>query len=110
MSQQVTPRWKEKRTDETRKVEEHLRREFPCTDAYRFNSVSLRVRVVDPRFEGKSEEERAAMVEPVVAELPSETQADIMGLLLLSPSETPPALNRKSLANLEFEDPSDSDL
>ena len=109
MSQTTTPRWEAKRTDETRRVEEHLRREFPGADAYRFNSVSIRVRVIDPRFEGKSDEERDAMVEPLLHQLPPDTQADIMTLLTLSPNE---AAHRplKSLGNLVFEEPSDSEL
>jgi len=110
MSQTTTPRWETKRTDETRRVEEHLRREFPRSDAYRFNSVSIRVRVIDPRFEGKSEEERDAMVESLLHQLSPDTQADIMTLLTLSPNEAGPTFTKRSLANLEFEDPSDSEL
>jgi hypothetical protein len=110
MSQQTTPRWETKKTDETRRVEEQLRRQFPRTDAYRFNSVSIRVRVIDPRFTGKSDEERDAMVEPLLKQLPPDTQADIMNLLTLSPDEVGADFTRKSLVNLEFEDPSESTL
>ena len=46
--------WEEKKTEETRKIESLFRTEFPQTDAYRFNSASIRVRVIDDRFEGKS--------------------------------------------------------
>jgi hypothetical protein len=97
------------RTDETRSVERVLRQEFPKTDAYRYNSASIRVRVIDPRFEGKSTEERDAMVEPLLEKLPEPTQADIMTLLTLSPGEADASL-QKSLANAEFDDPSDSML
>jgi hypothetical protein len=82
-----------------------LRKEFPGTDAYRYNSASIRVRVVDPRFEGKSTEERDAMVEPLLARLPESIQADIMNLLTLYPNETADSF-KAFVANAEFDDPS----
>src|SRR5260370_32433551 len=97
------------KTAETRKVEKVLRKEFPNTDAYRYNSASIRVRVIDPRFEGKSDEERDAMVEPLLERLPEPTQSDIMNLLTVAPSELR-NLSKKSLLILEFEDPSPSRL
>ena len=109
MSQRTKRRWEEMRTDESRHVEEVLRKEFPKTDAYRYNSASIRIRVIDPRFEGLEFDERDAMVEPLLKQLPEEIQADIMTLLTLSPSERK-KLSRKSLVNLEFEDPSPSIL
>jgi len=66
MSQQVQSHWAFKRTAETRRVEDALRQVFPNTDAYRYNSASIRVRVIDDRFKGKSIEERDAMVEPLL--------------------------------------------
>ncbi len=110
MSQHTTPRWETMRTAETRHVEQFLRREFPNTDAYRFNSASIRVRVIDPRFEGKSTEDRDAMVEPLLDQLPEETQADIMNLLTLSPTEVLSEFSKESLVNAEFDDPSPSTL
>ena len=66
--------WAAKRTDETRKVEEVLRNEgFEQVDAYRYNSASIRVRVVDPRFEELPADERDAMVEPYLDQLPERT-------------------------------------
>lgn len=109
MSQKTKRRWEAMRTAESGQVEDLLRKEFPKTDAYRYNSASIRVRVIDPRFEGKSHAERDAMVEPLLKQLPEEIQADIMNLLTLAPSERK-KLSRKSLANLEFEDPSPSML
>jgi hypothetical protein len=100
-------RWKRMRTDETRQVEQLLRTEFPQTDAYRYNSASIRVRVIDERFEDKSTEERDAMVEPLLEKLPESTQSDIMNLLTVAPSELH-NLSKKSLLILEFEDPSRS--
>jgi len=109
MSQRTMPRWKSKRTAETRKVEELLRTRFPGADAYRYNSASIRVRIIDPRFEGLSPEQRDALVEPLLDQLPENTQADIINLLTLSPSEVAGSTSR-SLPNIEFEDPSPSML
>lgn len=109
MSTVTEPRWKSMRTDETRRIEDLLKTKFPRSDAYRYNSASIRVRVIDPKFEGKSAEDRDAMVEPLLAKLPAETQGDIMTLLTLTPDETATS-RRKELANLEFEDPSPSTL
>jgi hypothetical protein len=107
MSQQIVSRWESMRTGETRKVEKLLRRVFPQTDAYRYNSASIRVRVTDPRFEGKSTEQRDGMVEQLIEELPKKTQADIINLLTLTPAER---ADFKSLPNAEFEDPTPSKL
>jgi hypothetical protein len=97
------------RTDETRMVEAVLRKAFPNTDAYRYNSASIRVRIIDPRFEGKSTAKRDAMVEPILEQLPEATQADIMNLITLYPDETTKSTNAL-VANAEFEDPSPSML
>src|SRR5580704_15859070 len=102
MSQHTITRWKSLRTKETREVEKLLREKFPHSDAYRYNSASIRVRVTDPRFEGKSNEQRDAMVEPLIDLLPQKTQADIINLLTLTPAERTNPSNR-SLANAEFE-------
>ena len=90
-------------------MEETLRKVFPESDAYRYNSASIRVRVIDPRFEGKSAEQRDDMVEPLLEQLPRDIQADIMNLILLAPNEIANSLT-KMLANAEFEDPSESTL
>jgi stress-induced morphogen len=104
-SNRVEPRWEAKRTDETRMVENLLRSEFAVVDAYRHNSASIRVRVIDPRFEGKSIEERDDMVDTLLRQMPEETQADIIMLVTLAPTETKTSF-QKSLANQVFEDPS----
>jgi stress-induced morphogen len=109
MSQTTAPRWQALRTAESRAVEDLLRKEFTNVDAYRYNSASIRVRVIDPRFAGKSPEERDAMVEPFLDRLPEDIQADIMSLLTFAPGETEGSL-RDRLANLEFDDPSPSML
>jgi stress-induced morphogen len=107
MSQMTKSRWEEMRTDETRTVEAMLKKAFPKTDAYRYNSASVRVRIIDPRFEGKSTEERDAMVEPLLEQLPEGIQADIMNLLTLYPDETSKSF-KAFFANSEFEEPSPS--
>jgi hypothetical protein len=105
--------WEAKRTDETRLVEETLRRGgFATVDAYRYNSASIRLRVIDPRFEGLPIEKRDAMVEPYLDSLPERTQSDIMTLFTFAPSELKesPKAVRERLLNMEFESPSPSIL
>ncbi|MEO6809899.1 MAG: hypothetical protein ABI353_12370 [Isosphaeraceae bacterium] len=113
MTPTVAPRWESKRTDETREVEELLRNAgFDQADAYRYNAASIRVRVIDPRFEGLSPENRDAMVEPHLEQLPERTQADIMTLFTFAPSELqqPSKSFREFVQNTEFDDPSPSML
>jgi hypothetical protein len=109
----ITRSWEDKRTDETRMVEEVLREAgFENVDAYRYNSASIRLRVIDRRFEGMSTERRDAMIEPYLDTLPERTQGDIISLFTFAPSElqqTPKTL-RQFLMNTEFDDPSPSML
>mgnify|MGYP003489967098 CR=1 FL=1 len=105
--------WKDKRTDESRVVEEDLRQAgFDRVDAYRYNSASLRVRVIDKRFESIPREERDSIVEPFIEKLPRSTQADIVTLVLLAPTEfeQPNETFREFMLNTEFENPSPSML
>jgi stress-induced morphogen len=105
--------WEDKRTGETHMVEDLLRNAgFETVDAYRYNSASIRVRVIDKRFEGMSTENRDAMVEPHLEQLPERRQADIISLFTFAPSELhqTPKLSRGFLMNREFEDPSPSIL
>jgi hypothetical protein len=101
--------WEAKRTAETRKVEAIFHTVFPNTDAYRFNSASIRVRVIDDQFEGKSIDEREKMVLPLFRKLPKKTQDDILLLLKLAPSELG-TIGRETLMNHEFEQPVPSQL
>jgi hypothetical protein len=105
--------WADKRTDESKMVEEHLLQAgFERVDAYRYNSASLRVRVIDKRFESIPRDERDMIVEPFIDALPTTTQADIVSLVLLAPSEIeqPSANVRELMLNTEFENPSPSML
>jgi hypothetical protein len=107
------PPWESKRTSETRQVEDVLRNAgFARVDAYRYNPASIRVRVIDSRFEGLRPEKKDAMVEPYLEQLPERTQADIVNLFTFAPSELQqnPKTLREFLLNTEFEDPSPSML
>ena len=106
-------RWESMRTAETSGVEDLLRRAgFAQVDAYRYNSASIRLRVIDPRFERLSIEKRDAMVEPYLEQLPERTQADIISLFTFAPSELSqsPKTFREFCQNAEFDDPSPSIL
>lgn len=74
-------------------------------EVYRKNSVSIRVRVVDPDFRTLSRSERSRLVWPLLRELPEETLSEVSMVLLLSPEE-----KKTSLVSLEFDDPSRSQL
>jgi len=97
------------RTDETRRIEDELRKRYPRSDAYRFNSASIRVRIIDDAFLGKSEVEREKLVDPILDQLPEDTQSDIMLLLTMTEDEVKP-FNRHYLTNLEYENPRPSGL
>lgn len=72
-------------------------------DIYRRNSISVRIRVVDPCFTGLRKSDRHALVWEQLKTLPDEVLGDISMLVLLSPDEVD-----GSFANLEFEDPAPS--
>ncbi len=72
---------------------------------YRQNSVSVRVRIIDPDFAGLSKPERSQTAWKYLDTLPEEVQGDISTVLLLTPDET-----KMSFANLEFDDPIPSKL
>lgn len=113
MTPTTATRWESMRTDETRAVEDALRKAgFAQADAYRYNAASIRVRVVDSRFEGLPTEQRDAMVEPHLEALPERTQADILSLYTFAPSELTSTIRPFSalVQNTEFVDPSPSML
>ncbi len=74
-------------------------------DLYRQNSVSVRVRVVDPDFAGQGKPQRSQLAWKYLGELPEDVQGDISTILLLTPDE-----KKMSFANFEFDDPIPSDL
>jgi hypothetical protein len=69
-------------------------------DLYRQNSVSVRVRIIDPDLAGQNKISRSQEAWKYLNSLPDEIQSDLSSLILLAPEET-----RTSFANLEFEDP-----
>ncbi|MEX0775384.1 MAG: hypothetical protein WD042_06670 [Phycisphaeraceae bacterium] len=109
MTNASAPTWESKRTDETRRVEKVLRAAFEKADAYRYNSASIRVRVIDAKFEGLAPERRDAIVEAYLKQLPERTQADIINLYTFAPSELKES-SKEVLVNTEFDDPSPSML
>lgn len=97
--------WETQRTAETRRIEGCLREAgFERVDAYRLNPASIRIRIIDPKFEGKKGSERQDLVFPVIDKLPKRTREDILLLLTLAPSEVG-KVNRHALINLEFDNP-----
>lgn len=74
-------------------------------DLYRQNPVSVRVRIIDPDFAGRSKIDRSKEVWKYLNSSSDEIQSDLSALILLTTEET-----RKSIANLEFEDPIPSSL
>lgn len=72
---------------------------------YRQNSVSVRVRIVDPDFAGQGKPQRSQQVWRYLGHLPEDVQSDISTVLLLTPDET-----KSSFANLEFDEPVPSKL
>src|SRR5665213_2559782 len=64
-----------------------LKAKFSDVEAYQYNSGSIRVRIVDRRFKGKSNPDRDALVDPILDQLPENVQRQITFLLLLAPSE-----------------------
>jgi stress-induced morphogen len=102
--------WDHLKTDETRRLETAIRSHYPNTEAYRYNSASIRVRVIDDAFVGKEDGERRRMVKRLLGSIPEDTTTDIMMILTMTEDETNGRYNRYSLINLEFENPSPSDL
>ena len=72
-------------------------------------TATIRVRVIDDRFEGKSIEEREALVLPLFKKLPKKMRDDVLLLPTLAPSEQETS-SSQSLMNLEFEQPLPSRL
>jgi hypothetical protein len=74
-------------------------------EIYRQNPVSVRIRILNPEFAGKSRAQREEEVWRELEQLPEETAADISLLLLLTPAEA-----KNSFASFEFDDPVPSRL
>jgi stress-induced morphogen len=74
-------------------------------EAYRQNNVSVRIRIIDPDFQGLSLAEREEVVWPLLDQVPEDVVADVSLLLLLTPKE-----KADSLATFEFDHPTKSRL
>ena len=66
----------------------------------RHNPVSIRLRIIDPDFQGMDRIEREPAVWKLLRQLPDEVFVNITMLLLLTPEET-----EHSLASQEFDHP-----
>ncbi len=69
-------------------------------EARRRNSVSIRIRIVDPDFKGMNRVDRAPEIWKLLKKLPEDVFVNITMLLLLTPEEM-----ENSLANQEFDHP-----
>jgi hypothetical protein len=74
-------------------------------DVYRYNSASIRIRVIDPSFSGLDWIERDTFLWKTIEELSEDTTSQITLLLCLAPNEV-----GKSMMNMEFEDPTPTRL
>jgi hypothetical protein len=74
-------------------------------ELYRQNSVSVRVRIIDPDFARLGKPQRSQLAWKYLGALPEEVHSDISTVLLLTPDET-----KMSFANFEFDDPIPSKL
>src|SRR4051794_888615 len=73
---------------------------------YRHNPASIRLRVIDRRFEGMTKSRRHADVwDFLLARVPEDTLAEVSQVLTLAPAEL-----KTSFANFEFEEPVPSKL
>lgn len=67
-------------------------------EVYRYNPASIRIRIVDLDFKGKSRTERDNEVWPILQKLPDSSRLDITMCLLLAPEE-----KESSVTSVEFE-------
>jgi len=84
--------------DEIGLIEQALKPHFPNVEAYRFDLASIRVRIIDEQFKGKSNPERDDMVDPLLRKLPEDIRSNIVLLLLWTQEEAD-----CSPTNAEFE-------
>lgn len=69
-------------------------------ETYRQNSVSVRIRVINPDFKGMSRSQREEEIWTFLDQLPEEVAQEVSLLLLYTPEEA-----KKAFANMEFDDP-----
>jgi len=71
------------------------------TAVYRYNPASIRIRIVDAAFDGRSKGERHDHVWRYLRQLPEDVASQVSVVLCLVPGET-------SLLDIEFRDPTRS--
>lgn len=97
----------------TRRICAALRTAFPdlpeniSDTVYRYNSVSIRIRIVSDVFIGMDDYRRDDEVMATLRTLPKEIRDDVTMILAFTSSEFQ---SGESLVNLEFDDPSRSRL
>ena len=74
-------------------------------EAYRHNSASVRIRIIDPGFSNVDRVAREDSIWGELESLPEDVRADITMLVLVAPNEVD-----DSLASREFQDPVPSRL
>ena len=72
---------------------------------YRYNSASIRVRVIDPDFEGRDLVDRETEILPIIRKLPDDLQDQITMLFLVTPRES-----KRSSLSAEFDHPAPARL
>lgn len=68
-------------------------------EVYRYNSASIRIRIIDPGFAGINWIDREEIINPILDALPEDIQAEITVLLLITPKE-----RKSSFMSMEFDD------
>ncbi len=75
-------------TGEVQSVRDLLEPRFPTLEVYRYNSASIRVRIVDSAFAARNRKERVDHVNTYLDKLPPEIQQQIVLLQLFTEEET----------------------
>ena len=74
-------------------------------DSYRYNSASIRIRIIDPDFQGMGRAVRDDQIWEILGKLSEDVQSQVTLVLLLTPEET-----KTSFANMDFDNPIPSRL
>ncbi len=108
----VKPTAKKVQNHKTRKLFAALKDEFPelpdDPDAvvYQYNPIAIRVRVISPKFRGKSSAQREELINEAIRSVPPKVTEDISMLFMLTPEEA----RNPTLLHREFDEPTDSYL
>jgi stress-induced morphogen len=92
----------------TRQIFSALKKAFPNLPeeservVYRYNPAAIRIRIISPRFVGKTTDERDALVNAAFESLPPDATDDVTMLIMLTPRE---AKKSHQMLSREFDDP-----